>query len=209
MNLVIFGASGRTGRRLIDQALEQGHTVTAFARTPGKIQAQHERLHILQGDIHDPQAVEQAVAGQEVVLCALGRNRGEATDRLAEGTRNILLAMEKYAVRRIIGVSAAGFMGERANFLIGKILFWFFGRYLTKLFETMKLQYLELEKSSLEWIAIRPILLDEGPRKGKYRLALEVIPSRGYRINTGDVADFMLKNLASDEFLFKSPAIAY
>ncbi len=209
MNLVIFGASGRTGRRLIEQALEQGHSVTAFARTPGKIQARHERLHILQGDIHDPQAVEQAVAGQDVVLCALGRNRGEPTGLLAEGTRNILQAMEKHAVRRIICVSAAGFMGERAGFLIGKILFWYFGRYLTKLFETMKLQYQELEKSSLEWIAVRPILLDEGPRKGKYRLALEGIPHKGYRINTGDVADFMLKQLQSREYLRKAPAIAY
>jgi putative NADH-flavin reductase len=73
----------------------------------------------------------------------------------------------------------------------------------------MQRQYQELEKSPLEWIAVRPMLLDEGPRKGKYRLVLEDIPSKGYRINTGDVADFMLKQLESDEFVRKAPAIAY
>ena len=209
MNLVIFGASGRTGRHLIEQALEQGHAVTAFARTPSKIKTNHTKLRIVQGNVLDPIAVEQAVEGHDVVLCALGRNRGEPTTALAEGTRNIIQAMERHSVRRILCVSAAGFMGERADFLIGKILFWYFGRYLTRLFDTMKRQYQELEKSSLEWVAVRPILLDEGPRKGNYRVVTDGIPSKGYRINTGDVAEFMLRQLVSNEYVRKAPAIAY
>lgn len=209
MNIVIFGASGRTGRHLIEQAIEQGHTVTAFARTPAKIQTNHTNLHIKQGNVLDPMAVEQAIAGHEFVLCALGRNSGEPTTALAEGTRNIIQAMEKHNIRRIVCVSAAGFLGERADFLIGKILFWFFGRYLTLLFDTMKQQYQELEKSNLEWIAVRPILLNEGPRKGNYRVATVGIPSKGYRINTGDVAEFMLRQLVSNEYVQKAPALAY
>ncbi len=209
MNLVIFGASGRTGRHLIEQALEQGHAVAAFARTPGKIQAKHEKLRIVQGNVLDPTAVEEAVAGQEVVLCALGRNRGEPTTALAEGTRNILQAMEKHGVRRILCVSAAGFMGERADFLVGKILLWLIRRYIPKLLDATRRQYQELEKSGLEWVAIRPILLDEGPRKGNYRVVCEGIPSKGYRINTGDVAGFMLGQLVSREYVHRAPAIAY
>ncbi len=130
MQIVIFGASGRTGRHLIEQALEQGHEVTAFARTLSKIQTKHKNLRVVQGNVLDSKAVEQAVKGHDVVLCALGRNRGEPTTALAEGTRNIVQAMEKHGIRRILCVSAAGFMGERADFLIGKILFWYFGRYL-------------------------------------------------------------------------------
>ncbi len=209
MRIVIFGASGRTGRHLIVQALEQGHAVTAFARTPGKIQTRHEQLRIVQGNVHDPVVVERAVEGHEVVLCALGVNRDEPTTALAEGTRNILRAMEKHGVQRIIRVSAAGFLGERADFLIGKILFWYFERYLKRLFDAMKRQYQELEKSSMEWIAVRPFLLDEGPRQGHYRVVTDGIPSKGYRINTGDVAEFMLKQLVSHEYVHKAPAIAY
>lgn len=209
MRIVIFGASGRTGRHLIAQALERGHDVTAFARTPGKIQAKHERLRIVQGNVQDAAAVEQAVQGHDAVLCALGVNRGEPATALAEGTRNILRAMESHGVPRIVCVSAAGFLGERANFLVGKILFWYFRRYLTRLFDAMKRQYQELEQSTVEWVAVRPFLLDEGPRKGNYRVVTDGIPSRGYRINTGDAAEFMLDQLTSDEYIRKAPAIAY
>jgi putative NADH-flavin reductase len=209
MKISIFGASGRTGQQLAEQALMQGHHVTAFVRTLGKLVLVHERLHIVQGDIHDPEAIDQAVMGQEVVLCALGRNPGEPTIALAEGTRNIISAMRKYGVPRILVVSAAGFLGERADFLVGKLLFWYFRRYLKPLFESMRLQYLELQKSDLKWIAVRPVLLDNGPPKGHYRLALEGIPKWGYRINTGDVAAFLLGQLSSDEYIGKSPAIAY
>lgn len=209
MKIIIFGASGRTGQHLIMQALEQGHDVTAFARTPGKIQARHERLKVVQGNIQDAEMVETVMEGHDAVLCALGINKDEPVTTLAEGTKHIVQAMHKQGIRRILNVSAAGFSGERADFLIGKILFWFFDRYLTNLFTAMKKQHEVIEQSGLDWTAVRPLLLDEGPRKGGYRIALEGIPSRGYRINTGDVAEFMLNNLESDEYLLKAPALAY
>jgi putative NADH-flavin reductase len=209
MNLIIFGASGRTGQHLVEQALQQGHTVTAFARTPGKISMAHERLRIVQGNIHDADKVEQAVEGHDVVLCSLGMNHGEPETALAAGTRNIVQAMKKHGIQRIICVSAVGFLGEKAGFLVGKVTLWFFGRYLRKLFGAMKRQYQELEDSGLEWIAVRPFLLDEGPRKGNYRVAMDGVLSKGFRINTGDAADFMLKQLKGNEYVGKAPAIAY
>ena len=209
MKIIIIGASGRTGQHLITQALEQGHVVTAFTRNPDKIITSHDRLIIQKGDIHDLRAVELAVQDQDTVLCALGLNKGEPTLALADGTRNIIRAMEKLGVRRIINVSAAGFSGERADFLIGKLLFWIFNKYLKKLFEAMGGQHQVLVHSKVEWIAVRPVLLDEGPRRGNYRIVGDGIPSKGYRINTGDVAEFILKNLEASEYLFKAPAIAY
>lgn len=75
MNLVIFGASGRTGHHLIEQALQQNHTITEFARHPNKIQIKHERLRIVQGNIHNRDMVEQTIKNHDAVLCALGVNR--------------------------------------------------------------------------------------------------------------------------------------
>jgi len=209
MRIVVFGATGRTGRHLVEQALAQGHHVTAFVRIPSKLAMSHERLHIVQGNVLEAASVEKAVEGQDVVLCALGRNRGDPTSALAEGTRHIIQAMNKHGVQRILCVSAAGFLGERADFLMGQILFWYFRRYLKRLFEAMRLQFQELEQSGLKWVAVRPVLLDEGPRKGHYRVVAEGIPKRGYRINTGDVAEFMLRQVASDEYVGRAPALAY
>ncbi len=72
MKLLIFGATGGTGRQLVQQALAQGHVVTAFARDPKKIHVTHDNLRVVQGDMLDPGSVETAVAGQEAVLSALG-----------------------------------------------------------------------------------------------------------------------------------------
>jgi putative NADH-flavin reductase len=72
MKLLVFGATGGTGRRLVQQALQQGHVVTAFARDPSKIRLAHENLRVVRGDILKPESVESAVAGQEAVLSALG-----------------------------------------------------------------------------------------------------------------------------------------
>src|SRR3954468_13908057 len=72
MKLLIFGATGGTGHALVEQALQQGHDVTAFARDAAKIATKHERLKIMQGNIFDSHAVDRAVAGQSAVLCALG-----------------------------------------------------------------------------------------------------------------------------------------
>ncbi len=164
----------------------------------------------MQGNIHDVGVVDQAIKDHDVVLCALGVNRDEAETALAEGTRNIIQAMKKHGIQRIICVSAVGFLDEKADFLIGKIFLWFFRRFLQKLLGAMKRQYQELDESSLEWIAVRPFLLDEGSRKGGYRaVATDGIPSKGYRINTGDVAEFMLNQLKSYEYVGKAPSITY
>jgi putative NADH-flavin reductase len=72
MKLLVFGATGGTGRRLVQQALQQGHVVTAFARDPAKIHVTHDNLRVVRGDILDPASVETAVAGQDAVVSALG-----------------------------------------------------------------------------------------------------------------------------------------
>ena len=72
MKLLVFGATGGTGRRLVQQALEQGHVVTAFARDPSKIKLAHDNLRVVRGDVLQPDSVESAVAGQDAVVSALG-----------------------------------------------------------------------------------------------------------------------------------------
>ena len=72
MKLLVLGATGGTGRALVEQALAQGHVVTAFARDPSKVRTTHPNLHVVKGDILDPASVEAAVRGQDAVLSALG-----------------------------------------------------------------------------------------------------------------------------------------
>lgn len=73
MKLVVFGASGGTGKRIVQQALRQGHVVTAFVRDPAKMRAAADgNLRVVRGDVLDAESVNAAVAGQEGVLSAVG-----------------------------------------------------------------------------------------------------------------------------------------
>jgi putative NADH-flavin reductase len=75
MNVLVFGASGGTGRELVKQALAQGHSVTAFVRDPTTFDGKYPNLKVLQGDVSDYESVERAVQNQDAALCALNEIR--------------------------------------------------------------------------------------------------------------------------------------
>src|ERR1700674_2093698 len=101
--ILIIGATGGTGRQLVRQALELGHQVTAFVRTPARLKIEHPRLRIVKGNVLDYASVESAMQGQNAVLCALGTKRFFFPTRtLSEGTRNILRAMKACNAPRLI-----------------------------------------------------------------------------------------------------------
>lgn len=102
MKLTVFGATGRTGIHLVEQALAAGHDVTAFIRNPAKLSLRYERLRIVQGELTDAVAVEDVVRGADAVLATLTPNlaSGSKDMPVAAGTRNIVAAMHTEGVRR-------------------------------------------------------------------------------------------------------------
>lgn len=209
VNLVIFGATGPTGQQLVQQALGQGHQVTAVARTPNKLILQHERLRVVQGDALDPASVDRAVQGAEVVLSALGVGRQlGATTVYSEGGRNILGAMQRHGIWRFIGIGSGGV--EQ-----GDPSFGFFYKYIIKplllkrAYDDMARFEAYLKTSALEWIFVRPTALTDGPKTGTYRVSPRYAPPKGTTIARADLADFMLKQLQSDEYLGQTPTLAY
>src|SRR5574342_439878 len=107
MKMVVFGASGRMGIKVVEQALEAGHIVTAFLRTPSKVTIQHPNLTLLQGDVMDAAAVENAIAGQEVVISVLHTTRPPVLGMMETAAKNIISAMQKHGIRRIISTTGA------------------------------------------------------------------------------------------------------
>src|SRR5664279_3711905 len=75
LRVLVIGATGGTGWQLIQQALTQGHQVTAFVRNPAKLQIEHANLRVVTGDVLDYASVESAMRGQSAVLSALGHKR--------------------------------------------------------------------------------------------------------------------------------------
>lgn len=209
MKLLIFGASGGTGRELLKQALDQGHQVVAFVRDPAKIREfQNPNLQVLRGDVLDSAATESAIAGQEAVFSTIGTGARRSTLR-EDGTRNIVNAMEKAGVRRLICQSSLGVGDSRANLS-------FFTKYiivsvfLRHAFADHERQEVVVKKSALDWTIVRPPHLKDGIKTGVYRHGFPITYRRiKGKISRADVADFLLKQLADDRYLHQTPGVSY
>ncbi|MGH2412701.1 MAG: NAD(P)-dependent oxidoreductase [Microcystaceae cyanobacterium] len=209
MKLLIFGATGTIGRQLVQQALEQGHIVTAFARDRAQIDIQQTNLKIVQGDVMDLASVEKAVQGQDAVLCVLGSGGKRKGTIRSEGTRHIIRAMEKAGVRRLICQTTlgAGDSWGNLNFFWKYIMF---GTLLRDVFADHEKQESYVQQSRLDWTIVRPGAFVDGDRTGEYRHGFSGTDKTSkLKISRADVADFILKQLANDSYLHKTPSVSY
>jgi putative NADH-flavin reductase len=209
MKLLIFGSTGSIGRELVKQALDQGHTVTAFTRDPAKLDIQHPSLKITQGDVMDFAAVVKAVQGQDAVLCVLGSGRKRKGKIRSEGTQQIIRAMEKLGVQRFICQTTlgAGESWENLNFFWKYIMF---GVILRDVFADHEKQENYVKHSRLDWTIVRPGAFTNGNHTGKYRYAFpSTDKTTKLKISHADVADFMLKQLVNDSSLHKALGLSY
>jgi putative NADH-flavin reductase len=107
MNLAIFGANGRTGRILTERALAAGHSVTALTRHPEEFPLRASHMTVVQGDALDPASADRTIAGTDAVLSVLGVPYGHKPITIySEGMANVLQAMQRHQVRRLIGVTS-------------------------------------------------------------------------------------------------------
>ena len=203
MKLAIFGATGGTGIEIVKQALERGHSVTAFVRNPAQLADKGDRLTIVTGDIHDLKSVERSIQGHDAVICALGARDLKKTMIRTEGTVNIISAMKKNNVRRLIVVSAMG-VGESWNSL-SKVNKLFFSTVLKRR-EDHEAQEAAVKASELDWTIIRPSGLVNTPRTGVYSVG-ENIRAKTSQIARADVADLILNDLEKPALVHKAVTI--
>lgn len=209
VKLVIFGATGGTGRQLVAQALEAGHSVTALVRVPARLNMQHPDLTVVQGNVLNAPTVLAAVFGKDAVISALG-SRARGLPDLIQGTRNILTAMHDGEVRRSLWVSSFGVgkslnqMGWLAQYVIVKGLLW-------AAIAEKEIQEQLIRASEGEWTIVRPGGLTDGPRTGVYRVIPEDATEKvgQPRIARADVADFILRALAEGTYIRQSVGLSY
>ena len=210
MRVLVLGATGATGRHLVEQALAQDHHVTALARSPSKLETHSPSLTVVQGDVTDRDAVERVVSSQDAVLCALGSSTPLKRDpSLVQGIRNLVGAMEWLNVRRLVYLSFLGVRDGRGQLSL-------LGRYVVapllmrKVAADHEVKEAIIQRSALDWVIVRPPRLTNSRRTGAYRSggdieATLVIP----RVSRADLAEFMLRQLNTDTHLRGTPAVMY
>jgi putative NADH-flavin reductase len=199
---------GGTGRILLDKALEQGHQVTALARNPSAVAPRDYRPRVLRGNALDPEAVQAAVAGQDAVLSVLGTRSTKPTTLFSASTANLLDAMKKHGVRRLVcltGIGAGDSKGH-GGFLYERVLLPLVVR---NQYEDKDRQEEIIRRSGLQWVIVRPARLTNESARGEYQVFLSGDTYRATTISREDVSAFVLAQLSEDRYLHQTPVISY
>jgi putative NADH-flavin reductase len=209
MKIAIFGATGETGRQLVEQALAAGYQVVAYVRNPSKLNTKHENLTIVQGELADQAIIERAVSAADAVISVLGPRGGSKGKPITRGMQNIIEAMKKQGVRRLIISStlSAKDPNDLPDFKAKALV------NLVKL--TMHAAYEEIvsvadtvRKSDLDWTIVRLTTLNNNPKSGKVRVGYLGKGEVGLRISRADLAEFMLKQVQDTKYLRQAPVIS-
>ena len=209
MKVIVFGATGTVGHHVIDQSLEKGHNVTAFCRDPQKIDVLHDNLKISQGDATNNQDVLSAITGHDAVVIVLGSGKQRKGNIRSAGTKTVINAMKEAGVQRLICQTTLGCGDSNPNLNF----FWkyiMFGWFLKEVFLDHELQEQYVRESGLDWTIVRPGAFTDGEKSGRYQHGFgPKAKSLKLKISRADVADFLLKQLSSDQYRHKTPGLSY
>lgn len=211
MRVVVFGATGGTGRGVIGQALAAGDKVTALARRPDALEEFAGRVDVVEGDVLDPAAVVRAVAGSDAVISALGIGmHRHATTVYSQGTANILDAMATEGTGRLLVVSTSSLEipspRRVAEWALAKFLL---HNILRKPYADMAVMERSLRDSDVDWTLVRAARLTKAGVTGTYRTARDEKLRGCWSISRADVAHFMLTHVHDRETFRATIEIAY
>jgi uncharacterized protein YbjT (DUF2867 family) len=206
MKIIVFGATGQTGKQLVNILAREGHTLTAFARNHTKVDTFNGKVTAYQGDARDPEAVARAIQGHDTVLTAMGTRSLQKNDLQEVFMRNLIAAMDNANIKRVIELSAWGAgdsyrQSSPAMKLIRKTL-------LKNLYDDKDLADALLLASDLDYTIVRPGRLTNKPARGDVHASLNG-EGLSQSISRQDVAAFMVGQLSDATWVRKSPLIGY
>ena len=205
MKVLVIGAAGKTGRAVIEQAIAGGHQVTAFVHKADEYEVSDVR--VIEGDATDNATMDAAVLGQDAVLDTIGGKTPYKETTLESSAANtIIAAMQRNGVHRLVVTSMLGEGESEANTS-------FYVRLLVSTFlrgadKDKAAMESAVESSGLDWVILRPAILTDDPAKGNIRVFDPETGEKAHKITRADLADFMLAQLSSNEYLHQAVTIA-
>lgn len=220
MRVTVFGATGAIGQLAVAELLSAGHDVVAYVRNPGKVPPTWgERVTVVIGEITDAATVDKAVAGSDAVISTLGASlRKVVGTPLVDGTRNIVDAMKKHGVSRIVGNGTPSWRDPRDR-LTPRARF---GEWaartlarsplartsLVRAFQDMGGMSTVVAESGLDWTIVRFLAPTNGRKRGNPRVGFPGRDKLGMRVSRADIAAFTVAQLADDTYVGAAPQIS-
>jgi putative NADH-flavin reductase len=207
MKIAVIGATRGIGLAVVKAALAEGHEVTALARVPGRMPICKTCLRIVEGDAQELDAIAKVVEGQEVVCDCLGTTNVRQTITMfsscAENLSKVL--MPEQLLIAVTGLGAGDSKGH-CSFIYDHVML---PIVLRRIYADKDRQEDIIKAKVPRWIIVRPGFLNNSPRTGRYRALTDLRGIHGGRISRADVADFMLSQAKSPEFIGKTPMLIY
>lgn len=206
--LLVLGATGGTGRCLVEQAVAAGFAVTVLVRNPDKLSASARAVRVVTGDLVTDSAVLHAVVpGQDAVISTLGVSKSFKSGHLiSQSAPAIVAGMRQHGVRRLVFTSAFGVGSTRRDTPLLPRLF--VATLLRDIYRDKEAGEQAVLTSDLDWTIVYPVGLTDGPRTGRYRVG-ERLSLRGFpRISRADVADLLLRQVEDRSYIRKGVLIA-
>lgn len=204
MKITVLGATGATGQQVVKMLLEQDHTVIAYVRNPSKIEFTSENLTVIKGDIFDRPLMASSIAGSDALISCLGSSTTKKSDELALMAASVVKVMEDTKVPKAVYMATAGIDNEFKG-----VMKWFIQMILGNVIADHRVaakQY--TKKSGLNYVIARPLQLKDGKASFKYSMAEEGLPKSKRPISRANVADFLIQAATTDQFDYKSIALA-
>lgn len=207
LNILVLGATGGTGRRIVSQALARGHQVTALVRSAEKGR-ELKGAELVIGDARDETTLRKALEGRDAVISALGTPASpfRRVTLLSAATGALVSAMNQEKVSRLVcitGMGAGDSVGHGGRLFDSLI----FPLLLRKVYADKNRQEAIVRQSGLDWVLIRPSVLHDKPRQGVVRALTDLADFHGGTISRDAVAGFVLDQLGNDTWLRQSPLI--
>jgi len=212
MKIVLFGATGYSGRAILAEALQQGYEVTVLVRNASKVQTRHQNLTIVEGEVLDADAVASVLNHQEAVIQCLGiggKGDGKPSTFISDATKIMIDEMKKQQVHRLIAMSNVG-AGNSIAFqpwFFTKLILPFFMNWLKVIIDDKNRMETIIMNSDLDWTIVRcPNIVDK-PGKGVVTATLD---GRGLKLSVtlGDMANFMVNQITNSSFIKQAPSIS-
>jgi uncharacterized protein len=204
--VIVFGATGRVGASFLEYALDAGHRVTAFVRTPGKLSLRHANLKVVQGDATDQESVTQALkTGFDAVVMAVGANPLKASTVVQDSVKTITEAMRLTGTHRYLGVSGTAQMPATP---LGAVSLFFVRLFIAAATDHQR-AYETVASSDLDYALAACPYIKDGARTGQYHLEPGRFPGGFKIISAPDVADFLARELSEGHYHRQAVGIWY
>ena len=208
MRILIIGASKGIGLETTRQALAAGYDVRALARSAKSINLDDAKLEKVHGDALNQQNVEAALGGVDVVIVTLGIGLGDLfkpVHLFSRATRVLISAMTDKNVKRLICITGFGAGDSQAS--IAPLQRFPFKTVFGHAYDDKSRQEELIKHSGLDWTIVRPGVLLNGARTGRYMVLCDPSEWRNGIIARANVADFLVKQIEDRSFIGAAPVL--